>query len=138
MLFATISGHVGRDAELRDAPSGDQVLNFSIAVSRKSRDSEKTIWVDCAIWGKRADALAPYILKGTSLTVVGPLDTREFQKRDGSAGFALTCRVQELTFGGKGERREESASHETRPAFAHTPTATAVTSDAPFEDQIPF
>ena len=131
MFIATIAGRVGRDAELRAAPSGDSGLNFSVAVSRKTKDREDTIWIDCALWGKRAEALAPYVTKGTALTVLGSIDRREFQKRDGTQGFAITCRVSELTFGGR------SGNAESAPApVAKTPADAP--QDVPFDDPIPF
>jgi single-stranded DNA-binding protein len=56
MNIAILSGHLGRDPELRSV-NGDQVLSFSIGVSVGPRDSQETMWVDCSIWGKRATGL---------------------------------------------------------------------------------
>jgi single-stranded DNA-binding protein len=61
------------------------------------------LWIDCALWGKRAEALAQYLVKGTPVTVCGDVDIRTYTKTDGTAGAALTCRVDKLTFGGKSE-----------------------------------
>jgi single-strand DNA-binding protein len=93
-----IAGRVGKDAVLRRTQSGDAVLGFSLAVDNgKDRDGNKrpATWFDCSIWGKRAESLERYIVKGMCLTVEGRPMARE---HDGKA--YLGCSVQELSFQG--------------------------------------
>ena len=74
MINLTIAGNVGRDAELRRTKSGDDVLGFSVAVDNgkdKSGNKRPTTWVQCSIWGKRAESLASHIRKGTKLVLSG-------------------------------------------------------------------
>lgn len=126
MIVATVVGNLGRDGELKSV-GGDSVLEFSIA-SNRGKDDPPT-WVRCSVWGRRADSLAPYLLKGTSVTVVGELSAREFQKRDGSPGFGLDLRVDRLKLGSK---RDATDNGEARaPGDAPPPTA-ATTDDIPF------
>lgn len=95
-----IAGRVGKDAVLRRTQSGDAVLGFSLAVDNgKDRDGNKrpATWFDCSIWGKRAESLERYIVKGMCLTVEGRPTARE---HDGKAYQG--CNVQELSFQGGG------------------------------------
>lgn len=95
MQTLIIAGNVGSVKEVRDA-GGDRVLNFSIAVDNgKDKHGEKRepTWFDCALWGKRADALAPHIAKGSKLCVSGRPSARA---HEGKAYLGLT--VSDLTF----------------------------------------
>ncbi len=59
---------VGRDAELRYLPNGDAVSNVSLAFNygKKGEDgSRPTQWIEGSIFGKRAETLAPMLLKGS-------------------------------------------------------------------------
>ena len=101
-----IAGTVGRDAELRQTQGGDAVLGFSLAVDNgKDRDGNKrdATWYDCSLWGKRANSLQSHIRKGDKLTVTGRPGAREHNGK-----VYLQCSVNELTFMGGGQRRDDS------------------------------
>ena len=73
-----IIGHVGRDAESRFTPSGQQVTNFSVACSEEFVNSsgekvKKTIWVRVQSWGKLAEIVGQYVKKGMLIYVEGKL-----------------------------------------------------------------
>lgn len=108
MQLLMIAGNVGNVKDLKDV-GVDKVLNFSIAVDNgKDKNGEKRdpTWYDCALWGKRAESLAPYIEKGSKLAVNGRPGARA---HEGKAYLSLT--VNELTFmGGGGEKREAEQS----------------------------
>ena len=102
MQILTIAGNVGKDAELRTTGNGDKVLGFSIAVNNgkdKNGTERPATWYDCTIWGKRAEALAGHITKGSKLTLTGRPSARA---HDGKAYLQLN--VNELTFMGGGQR----------------------------------
>ncbi|KAA1053885.1 single-stranded DNA-binding protein [Azospirillum argentinense] len=103
------NGRLGRDAELRSTQSGDKVLSFAVANDVGYGDSKTTQWVDCSIWGRRAEALAPVLKKGREVSVAGEVTLREFERRDGTTDKALTVRVLELDLHGgqsQGQGRE--------------------------------
>ena len=110
MQLLTIAGNVGNVKEIREA-GGEKVLNFSIAVDQgkdKSGEKREPLWVDCSLWGKRAESLAPYIAKGSKLAVSGRPTVRA---HEGKA--YLGCTVSELTFMSSkadGERSSDRAS----------------------------
>lgn len=106
MQTVIIAGNVGNVKDLKTVGS-DEVLNFSVAVDNgKDKNGEKreTTWWYCALWGKRAAALAPYITKGSKLTVSGRPGARA---HDGKA--YLTLSVNELTLMGGGSDTARSS-----------------------------
>ena len=149
MHTAVFAGYIGRDAENKSTSSGDSVASFSLGVSIGTRDAPKTLWIDCSLWGKRADALSPYLRKGTSVTVSGDVDCRAFtSKKTGEVTAVITCRVDKLTFGSKAESRETpqaftepkptAASNSYKAAKEGAPVAKPAPAAATFDDDIPF
>lgn len=100
MWISTVCGNVGSDGEIRVLAKGDPVLNFSVAHSDKDREGkETTTWIRCAIFGKRAEALAPHITKGKAVTVVGAMSIRTFEAQ-GEKRQSVEMKVDQLAFGG--------------------------------------
>ena len=90
-------GRVGRDAELRTTPKGDQVLAFPVAVDSGFGQNKKTTWPRVQVWGKRAEALQPHIIKGNQIAISGELTLNEYTKADGTKGTSLDVRAAEVT-----------------------------------------
>jgi single-strand DNA-binding protein len=114
MQNITIAGRIGRDAELRSTNSGDQVAGFTVAVdSRKGRE-KVTNWWRVSLWGKRAESLSPYLLKGASVTVTGEFSLEEY---DGKP--QLNIRANDIALqGGKAEQTERRDERPRQPAAA--------------------
>ncbi|MGQ9370388.1 single-stranded DNA-binding protein [Azospirillum sp. ST 5-10] len=98
----TFTGRLGADAELRTTQSGEKVLGFRVANDVGFGERRTTQWVDCSIWGRRAEALAQHLTKGKAVVVSGEVTLREFEKRDGTRGAGLSVRVAEIDFTGGG------------------------------------
>jgi single-strand DNA-binding protein len=99
MIKLQVIGNLGKDC-LTNQVSGKNVMNFSVAHTEKYKDSagnpvERTTWVECAYWTERT-GIAPYLVKGQQVYVEGTPELRQYVKSDGSAGAALTLRVQSL------------------------------------------
>ncbi|PWC32389.1 single-stranded DNA-binding protein [Azospirillum sp. TSO35-2] len=103
----TFTGRLGADGELRTTQSGEKVLGFRVANDVGFGERKTTQWVDCSIWGRRAESLAPHLTKGKSVVVSGEVTLREYEKRDGTRGAGLSVRVAEIDF--TGGAREEGA-----------------------------
>lgn len=76
-----LMGNLTRDVEMRTTPSGQNVGNFSLAVSRSWKDQngqtqEQTSFINCVAWGKPGEIIAQYVSKGSPLLVSGRLDQR--------------------------------------------------------------
>ena len=66
------NGNLGKDAEVRTTASGKVVCSFSVAVQDGYGDNQKTKWVKCSLFGKRAEGGLPQYLKtGTRVLVTG-------------------------------------------------------------------
>ncbi|MBK3731503.1 single-stranded DNA-binding protein, partial [Azospirillum brasilense] len=96
----TFTGRLGADGELRSTQSGEKVLGFRVANDVGFGDRKTTQWVDCSVWGRRAEALAPHLTKGKAVVISGEVTLREFEKRDGTRGAGLSVRVAEIDFTG--------------------------------------
>lgn len=95
---------LGQDAELRHLANGTAVCNLSLAYNfgKKGQDGKRpSQWVEAALFGDRAESLAKFLVKGTSLFVdLRDVHIETFQKRDGSSGTKLTGMVDTLEFAG--------------------------------------
>lgn len=105
----TISGNVTRDPDSRVAASGTNVLKFSVAVNerRKSNDGweDYASYIDCVMFGKRAEAISRYIKKGTKVAVQGKLSQDRWKDRNtGESRSKVQVMVDEIEFM---SRREE-------------------------------
>ena len=74
-----ISGNLTRDPELRVTGSGTQILSFGVAVNDRRRNPQTNEWedypnyVDCVVFGGRADALSRFLSKGSKVAIEGKL-----------------------------------------------------------------
>ena len=71
MQIGNIAGKLGKDATLATTQGGDKVCNFSVAVDTWDGKQKGTQWWRVSLWGKRAETLSPYLLKGVSVAVNG-------------------------------------------------------------------
>jgi single-strand DNA-binding protein len=132
MNLAILSGNLGRDPELR-AHGGDNILNFAIGVATGTRDKPETMWVDCALWGKRATSLQPYLFKGSRVTVSGPLKLEEYQAKDGTTKSRLRLSVDQIDLPPK----VDGQTQQTQQPRAAAPAGAAPAADD-MDDDIPF
>lgn len=116
MNVCTFAGNLGHDPRLNNLPSGEPVLNFSVAVKRRVKKGgqweDQTLWIDCTVFGKRAEGLSKILCRGSRVGVTGELGLREYTARDGAAKTALelVCRdVEPLESRAEKEARIPSA-----------------------------
>jgi len=122
MNVFTATGNLGGDAEVRYTKSGTAVAQFSLPVKSGYGDKEKTTWVRCLIWGKRAEGgLIGYLKKGQMVCVSGEISLNEWETKEGVQKSSLELNVREITLcGGK-------------PAASDQPSQ-----DGDFPDEFPF
>lgn len=99
MQSLTVTGGLGRDAELKTTQSGDDILSFSVGSTQGYGDKKSTNWFRCTVWGKRGRSIAQYLTKGTKVTVQGELSIGEY---DGKPQYEI--RVNEVEW----QRKEAS------------------------------
>lgn len=119
MPTLTDIGRLGRDAELRYTPSGDPVCNLALACEygRKGQDGKRpTQWIDATLWGKQAEAMAPYLLKGQQLHfTIDDAHVETYTKGDGAQGTKLTGRVIIIKFAGSPPQQDQGSQQQRAP-----------------------
>jgi single-strand DNA-binding protein len=110
MNILSFVGRIGRDAEVRDA-NGTAVANIAVAYNygRKDNDGKRpSQWVDAALWGNRADGLAPYLLKGQQVAItLRDVYVHTYAKNDGTTGSSLRGDVLEITLVGDAPQQNQ-------------------------------
>lgn len=105
----SFTGTIGRDAEVRSTPSGQTVLNVTVANNIGFGDRQQTLWVRVALWGKRAEGSFPsYLKKGQQVFVSGELTQREYQANDGTNRTSLELNANIIDLVG-GKRNDQNA-----------------------------
>lgn len=136
-------GNLGRDAEVRYTPSGSAVCRFSIATTETWNDKsgqrqERTEWHNIDLWGKQAESLSEYLVKGKQVYVEGRLQTDEYTDKEGNKRKATKVRADRITLlgsaGGGGARPAQR-----RAAEPMDPPEGDGAGDVPLsDDDIPF
>lgn len=134
MNSITVAGNLGKDMEIRTMPNGDPVGSFSVADSQV-RD-KPSIWWNCQLFGKRATALQPYLVKGQQVTVCGSVTEREWTDKDGQKRKSMDIRVNEIALQG-GKREQQNAPAQSHPGTTPAPPRTS-SGFADMDDDIPF
>ena len=137
---------IGRDAEVRYTAGGDAVVSLSLAFEYgKKVDNKKPVqWVDAALWGKRGEAMAPYLLKGQQVGVtLDEVHIETFTKGDQSQGFKLVGRVSNIEFAGsppqqQGQQPQQQRQQAPRAQPAQPAQQAAASDYDSFDDNIPF
>lgn len=101
MNILSAIGNISKDCELRYTPNGDAIAQFNFALNSGYGDKQITSWLNCSVWGNRAETLAPMLLKGTKIGITGELTNRPYKAKDGTDKFSLDVRVNDVTLLGK-------------------------------------
>ena len=124
---------LGNDPEQRYTANGDSVVSFNGAVDSGFGDKKVTTWIRYTMFGKRGDAVLPYLAKGIQVAVSGELANRKWVDKEGQDRYSLEVRVNDLTLiGGKQEKIQRDTSV---PEAAPKKSAESFSD---FEDSIPF
>lgn len=97
-------GRLGKDPELKDA-KGVQICNFSVATSKTWKDAsgekqEKTEWHNIVCFRKTAELAGKYLTKGRQVLIDGELQTRSWEKDDGTKAYKTEIVAHNLQFVG--------------------------------------
>jgi single-strand DNA-binding protein len=98
-------GNLGAEPELRHTQSGQAVLNLRLATTESYLDRdrvrrERTDWHNVVVWGKRGEALAKILTKGSSIFVEGSLRTSSFEGRDGQKRYKTEVNARNILLTG--------------------------------------
>lgn len=137
-VYAAV-GRIGRDVEVRATQGGHSVAGWPLAVDVGFGDNKTTLWLDCSLWGKRAEGgLTQYLTKGAQVFVQGEIGTRQYQKQDGSQGFAVTLKVSELDLVGGQQGQQQPRQQPQQNYQQPAPQQPQGGGGGSFDDDIPF
>ena len=94
-------GNLTRDPELSETPSGVAVCRFSIAVSRDYAGQDgnrETDFFNITVWRGRAEVCGKYLKKGNKVAVVGSLQNRSYDDKDGNKRYVTDIVASEVEF----------------------------------------
>lgn len=138
-----ISGNLTRDPELRATSGGMQVLNFSVAVNERTKDAagnwgDRPNYVDCVMFGARAEKLAQWLSKGSKVFVQGSLRYSSWEK-DGQKRSKLEVVAREVDFTSAKREDAQPAQQQwsAQQAYAKPPATTPQAADV-YDEDIPF
>lgn len=152
-----ISGNLTRDPELRQTQSGMPVLGLGVAVNNRRKNQTTGEWedypnfIDCTMFGSRAEALSRYLSKGTKVAIEGKLRWSQWE-RDGQKRSKIEVIVDELEFmssRNSGQDQGHAAYGAPAAAYGAMPAAPAYAAPAPaqaapavdasiYDEDIPF
>jgi single-strand DNA-binding protein len=101
-------GNLGADPELRFTQSGSAVLNMRLATTESYLDrnkvrQERTDWHNIVLWGKRGEALAKFLTKGSTIFVEGGLRTSSYDDKEGVKRYKTEVHATNIILaGGRG------------------------------------
>ena len=94
-------GNLTRDPEISTTTSGISVCRMSIAVGRRFANAEggrDTDFFNVTAWRGTADNCAKFLKKGNKIAVSGSIQTRTYEKTDGTKGFSIDIVADEVEF----------------------------------------
>lgn len=137
-----LGGRLTADVELKQTQGGTSVCSFSLAVNRRfSKDGEQqTDFINCQAWRQTAEFIAKYFKKGSSICIVGSIQTRTWKDSNGNNRYATEVLVDEAMFvDGKNDAQGTEASNPNTylpDAYKSSPTPNFEDTDT--DDGLPF
>ena len=101
MNKAILIGRLTKDPELRTTPTGRNVCQFSVAVSRNftnANGEREADFINCVVWDKQAENLVKYQKKGNQIAVEGRIQTRNYVDKDGKKVYVTEILASNISF----------------------------------------
>lgn len=146
---AIISGNLTRDAELRQTQSGMPVMSLGVAVNDRRRNQQTGEWedypnfIDCTMFGARAQSICQYLTKGTKVSIEGKLRWSQWE-RDGQKRSKIEIVIDEIEFmssrnssGVQNQNDYGNQGYSPAPAYGN-PAPMVDTSSSVYDEDIPF
>lgn len=101
MNKAILVGRLTRDPELRTTPNGVNVCSFTVAVDRRfvrAGEERQADFINCVAWRQTAEFICKYFSKGRMIGIVGSIQTRSWDDKEGKRQYATEVQVDEAYF----------------------------------------
>lgn len=113
-----LGGRLTADCELKQTPQGVSVATFTIAVNRRtSKEQEQQAdFINCVAWRNTAEFISKYFKKGSSISIVGSIQTRSWTDNNGNNRYATEVKADEAYFvDGKNDNQATPQFEEVNP-----------------------
>lgn len=104
-----LKGRLTADPELKTTQNGKSVCSFKIAVDRGFGDNKVTDFLTCVAWEQRAEFVSKYFAKGNEIRILGEINTRKWQDKNGNNRTEFEIRVNESAFCGSKSNTQSTA-----------------------------
>ena len=99
-------GHVGNDPEIKTFDGGKKLAKLNVATNEsykneKGEKVEETQWHSLIAWGKTADIIEKYVVKGKEIAIEGKLTHRSYEDKTGEKRYVTEVVIDELMLLGK-------------------------------------
>lgn len=97
----TLTGRITKDLEKKETGKGTSVVNFSLAVDRRFKDSNgnrEADFISIQAWGMTADLLCKYCGKGSLIGIEGRIQTRNYENNQGQRVYVTEVVAENVTF----------------------------------------
>ena len=94
-------GRVTKDIELKTTTSGKSVATFTLAVNRDYKNADGNYdadFINCVAYEQRAETISKYVRKGDKFGVIGKINTRTYDRQDGSKAYITEVIVESFEF----------------------------------------
>lgn len=112
---AILMGRLTRDPELRYTQSNLPVVSFTLAVDRNysgSGGERQTDFIDIVAWRRTAEFVSQWFAKGQMIVVVGSIQSRRWQDKNGNNRTSIEVVADEVQFGESKKSRESNAGYQ--------------------------
>jgi single-strand DNA-binding protein len=146
----TLVGNLTRDPEIRYVESGKAVTKFSLAINRKTKGADETMYIDIVAWDRLGEICNQYLKKGMSALVEGRLSIRDYTNKDGEKRKAIEVVASDMqmldskrsgegggSYNGGGSSYASSSSPASA-ARAGAPASGGGDFDEGMDEEIPF
>jgi len=106
-----LQGNLVRDVEFADVKGDCEIVNFTVASSRKYKNKEDVTFMDCTAFGQTAENIGKFFSKGSPIGVEGRLSQNNWEDRDGNKRSKIFITVESFHFTGStdsGNSRDNS------------------------------
>lgn len=120
-------GRFTDNPQLKKTNNGTSVLTFTLAIDRryqKQGEEKQVDYIDCVAWKNTAETIAKYFLKGNKIGVVGNIQTRSYEDKNGNKRKATECVIDGFDFC---EKKEKDANIKVPEMY-----------EVPDDDNLPF
>lgn len=121
-----LMGRFTGDPELRYTQSNKPVSSFSLAVNKRVNGENKADFINCVAWNTTAEFISKYFNKGQQIAVVGRLQNKSYEDKDGNKRYSIDVVVEEVEFVGNKQEKKENNNDDLYEEYNQ------------FEDNMPF